>query len=129
MKIKHARIAEALISGRKLAEIATAESVSIRQIYRIAGRPDVRRIVDQAARELARVAARVLLQNAHAAATALVAVGTDGSAPASARVAALTKVIELGQRAVEIDDLARRVEELEAAVRERAGEHPGGWPT
>jgi hypothetical protein len=124
--MKHARIAEAVISGRKIAEIATAERIGERQVYKILARPEVRRVVDQAARELARGAARVLLQNATAAAIALVAIGVDDSAPATARVAALTKVIELGQRAIEIDDLDRRVEDLEQLVRERE-KQTGGW--
>jgi AcrR family transcriptional regulator len=56
-----------------------------------------------------------LQQTSHAAVSALQDVMSDSDSPASARVTAAKTILELAIRAVELEDLAARVEALERA--------------
>ena len=102
--------------GILVSTIAVEHQVSERQVFRILSKPDVKEVVDRAAREFTRTATLVVQRGAASAATALVGMAS-GAQPATApRVAAAGKVLEVASHAVELDDLARRVEELEALV-------------
>jgi transposase-like protein len=70
-----------------------------------------RRVVNQAT---------ATLQSACGAAVGtLKAIAEDGAAPASSRVSAAKAILEMSVKAVELDDLAERIEALESTLKEK----------
>ena len=122
MRPRDGRVAAALISGRIVREIAVAEGVTERQVFRILAKPEVREETDRAAREATRCAGLVVRSGARAAATALVAMAS-GDAPAnSARTAACLGVLAMAAKLSELDDVIRRLDALEQRARATAHE-------
>jgi hypothetical protein len=60
-----------------------------------------------------------LQQTSGAAVTILLSIAADKSAPASSRVTAASKLIDLALRSVEIEELEARLSALEATVKEK----------
>lgn len=129
MKLRDARIAKAVIAGKKIGDIAADESVTERQVYRILAKPEVRDVVDAAARALTRTATLAVQRGASAAAAALVSMSDGTAPPNAARTAAAGKVLDVAIRALEVEDLLSRLLELELLVAEREKTRALGEPT
>jgi hypothetical protein len=113
--IRDARVAAAAISGQSVGEIAASENVSERQIYRVLAKPGVRAAIEKAAREMVRSAELVLRSGASAAARTLVAFASgELKAPASVRLSAASKIVDVTEAHRTLDEIDERLTQLEA---------------
>ena len=111
------RLIAALLTARTIGDAARAAKTSEPTARRWLALPHVRRAYMDARRQVVQQA----LATAQAATRAAVATLLDcmqAKHPASVRVRAATAVLELAVRAVEVDDLAARVEQLEQLMAE-----------
>lgn len=81
--------------------------------FKEAFRKAKRRVLDQAITNLQKATGKAI--------SALLSVVGDEKAPASARVSGAKVILEIAIKAVEIEDLEARVEEIEKAISNRRG--------
>ena len=100
---------------------AAADKIGItpRTLYKWLKMPEFRSAYMQAKREAVSVAITRLQQAATEAVEALRAIMNDTSKPASARVSAARSILELAIKAIEIEDLEVRIEELERVMTQK----------
>jgi len=114
----------ALLSEPTISKAASALGVSERTIHRWLEDETFHRAFRKARREAFAQAIAVTQRYAPVAVHALAKVMTDGSVQASARVSAATALLKFSREALELDDLAARIEALERdgqRVEARAG--------
>ena len=113
----------ALLNEQTVAKAAKASGTNERTLYRWLKDPDFDRAYRRARRDAFGQAIALTQRYAALAVQTLARVMTDGSSPASAKVAAATTLLRFGREGVELDDLAARVEALEqgAATQRRPG--------
>ncbi len=103
----------ALLSEPTISKAAGALGVSERTIHRWLEDETFHRAFRKARREAFAQAIAVTQRYAPVAVHALAKVMTDGSVQASARVSAATALLKFSREALELDDLAARIEALE----------------
>ena len=103
----------ALLSSQTVRDAAQKARVSEATLYRYLREPEFIARFRSARRDVVEHALSRLQQDASHMAGVLRSIADDDKAPASARVAAARAVIEQSIRAVELVDLAERVEALE----------------
>ena len=103
----------ALISQPTMKEAATLAGVNEATLWRWLQLPDFEKAYRQARRETVKHAIVKLQAASSQAVDVLIEVMTDETAPEFARLAAAKAVLEFSMKAVEVDDLAVRVAELE----------------
>jgi len=103
----------ALLSEPTISKAASALGVSERTIHRWLEDETFHRAFRKARREAFAQAIAVTQRYAPMAVHALAKVMTDGSVQASARVSAATALLKFSREALELDDLAARIEALE----------------
>lgn len=114
---KQGRFLEALLASPTIAAAAKKAGISERTGYRwLREDPEFRRRHREAKRQAIEHCTVLLAAGAHGAVAVLLKIANDAAAPASARVAAAGKVLDVALRAVELDDVAGRLEALEAAL-------------
>jgi len=116
---KHLRAVELLAAGASASETAAALGVSDRTVRRWAQKPEFRKALEAAQAELWGHLVRRLRALGDRALSTLAEILGDRNAPPSPRVSAAKTVLELSLKLNEIEELKRRVEELEALVRSR----------
>jgi hypothetical protein len=116
----------ALLNEPNVAKAATAAGVGERTLYRWLAEDDrFKKAFLRARREAFSQAIGMMQRYAPAAVNALAKVFTDSTAPHSSRVSAASAVLKYGREGIELDDLAARVESLEAAAAK--SEQQKGW--
>jgi hypothetical protein len=111
---------------------ALLQSESIRDAAKEAGLAEAtlhRYLKDEAFKETYRAAKREIIdhaicklqRSAGKAVTALLDVIEDKEAPASSRVSAAKTILEMSMKAVEFEDLEKRISSLEKLIEERKG--------
>ena len=118
LKPAQIRAIEALLTHDRRDEAATAARVSERSLRRWLAEPTFRDALAAHRTRLLGDATSTLARGAARAAAALVEMA-EGKSATAARVAAARAVIDLALKAAEVDDLARRLEALEAKAAER----------
>ena len=106
----------ALMTQRNVDEAARVAGVGARTLWRWLKIPEFQAAYREARRMAFSQAIARLQQSGSAAATTLVKIMIDPKEPAAARVRAADCVLTHGVRAIEIEDLAARVEQLERAA-------------
>ena len=106
----------ALMTQRNVEEAARVAGVGVRTLWRWLKIPEFQAAFREARRMAFSQAIARLQQGGSAAATTLVKIMIDPKEPAAARVRAADCVLTHGVRAIEIEDLASRVEQLERAA-------------
>jgi len=106
----------ALLTQRNVEEAAHAAGIGARTLLRWLKLPEFQAAYRQARREAFGQAVARLQQATSAAATTLLKVMIDPSAPASVRVRAADSVFNHAAKAIEIEDIELRVSELERAA-------------
>jgi len=105
----------ALLTQRNLEEAARAINVAPNTLLRWLKLPEFQSAYRQARREAFSQSIARLQQGTSAAATTLLKVMIDPSAPASVRVRAADSVLNHASKAIEIEDIEARLSELERA--------------
>ncbi len=109
----------ALLSSPTVQQAAATAGVSEQTAYRWMREDAAFDTAYRAARRQAvQHAVARLQQTSGAAVTILLSIAADKNAPASARVAACCKVLDLAFKAVELEDIEARLSDLEAFLKE-----------
>lgn len=106
----------ALISCPTLAEAARSAGIAEKTLWRWLQVPEFQACYRSARQEVVSQAIALIQGCMGAAVNTLKTVAGDDQAPPSARVAAARAILDLGLRVVEIEDLAERIERLEAII-------------
>ena len=104
----------ALLTQRNIDEAAKAAGISTRTLMRWLKIPEFQAAYREARRTAYSQAVAKLQQGATAAATTLLKVMVDQGTPASVKVRAAECVMNHSSKAIEIEDVEARVEELES---------------
>jgi hypothetical protein len=110
-------LAELLLTGSQ-ERAATRVGVTVRTVQRWQSDPAFTCVYLALRRQAVQAAFAYAQQSSQRAIATLNAIMEDGEAPASARVAAATRILELAAKALEVDDLLVRVEVLEQVTAE-----------
>lgn len=111
----------ALLSHHTMKEAAASVGVGEATLWRWLQDEDFQRAYQRARREAVRQAIANLQQASGEAVNVLSELMRDTSVPATARVTAAKAIIEYSIKAVEVEDLAERVAELEALSKQQQG--------
>ncbi len=106
----------ALLTQRNVEDAARTAGIGVRTLLRWLKLPEFQAAYRQARRDAFGQAIARLQQGTSAAATTLLKVMIDPSAPASVRVRAADSVLNHAAKAIEIEDIEARVTALEAAA-------------
>ena len=104
----------ALLTEPTIAAAAAKAGVGERTLYRWLARDDFVEAYREARRKALGQAVARLQQLSSGAVAVLAQVAADKTAPASARVAAASKILDTAIKAVELEDLEQRIAALEA---------------
>ena len=114
-RLKEATIV-ALLTSSSIEDAAQSVGISETTIYRWLKMPDFQDALTEAKREAVRVAVAKLQQGAGEAVDALKGIMSDSKAPASARVSAAKTVIDMALKSTEIEEITKRIDELERTM-------------
>jgi hypothetical protein len=106
----------ALLTQRNVEEAARAAGIGARTLLRWLKLPEFQNAYRQARREAFGQSIARLQQGTSAAATTLLKIMIDPSAPASVRVRAADSIFNHASKAIEIEDIEARLSELERAT-------------
>ena len=109
----------ALITEPTMKAAADKIGITPRTLYKWLKMPEFRSAYMAAKREAVTVAVARLQQAAAEAVEALRSIMNDPKKPASARVSAARSILELAIKAIEIEDLEIRIEELERLMAQK----------
>lgn len=109
----------ALLSASTIAAAAKRVSVGERTLYRWLQAPDFVAAYRAARREAVSQAIAQLQQHSGDAVQVLVSIANDKNKPVYARVAAARSILEFAVKAVELEDMAQRIEALEHAYEQQ----------
>ncbi len=112
----------ALISARNLEEAAKSVGVSTRTLLRWQKLPEFERALRESRLTAFRQSIAKLQQGSVPAATTLLKIMIDPSAPVAVRARCAFHVLVLTQKAIEIDEVEARVAELERAAEASKGD-------
>ena len=122
---KQEKLIAALITEESIKEAAAKAGVAEVTVYRWLKVNEFQNAYRQAKTETVRQAIAQLQKNSGVAVRVLREIAQDTDAPASSRVSAARTILETSVKAVELDDLAARVETLEALI-ESTNQKPTG---
>jgi len=105
-----------LLQGSSIGDAAKLAGVSESSLFRWLRDESFRRAYQEARREAVGQAVAQLQRSCGRAVEGLVDVLDDGEASASAKVSASKTILELSLKSVEIEDLEKRISELEKAT-------------
>lgn len=114
----------ALLNEPTVKRAAESANMGERTIYRWMREPAFRRAYMNARREAFAHAVALTQRYAPLAVQTLAQIMVDQNAPYAARVAAAVSLLRFSRESVELDDLSRRVEQIEEAVAGEGGEKP-----
>lgn len=111
---KQARVLASLVGGATIEAAAKACRVNPATVHEWFKKDDFREAYREALGDVISHASGQLKAACGVAVATLREVASDAAAPAGSRVSAARAIIELSQKAVELEDLAARIEALEA---------------
>lgn len=111
----------ALLATDTVEQAAKKAGCSERSLWRWMKDQDFQRVYKGARRDVMKQAIGRLQDSCSTAVATLEDVMRDAEAPASARVSAARTCLEFAQRAVETEELAERIEEMEDAISQVGG--------
>jgi hypothetical protein len=94
-------------------QAADNAGVKVRTLYNWLREPFFAAEYTRLRRESVRQATAMLQRSSAGAASVLLEIASDTDAPAAARVAAASKILDFAVRAIELDDIHERLERLE----------------
>ena len=103
----------ALLSQRSIEDAARVVGIAVRTLYRWLEIPEFREAYFKARRQAYGQATARLQQASSAAASIILTLMLDPNVPAASRLRAAQGVLEHGARAIELEDLEGRLEQLE----------------
>lgn len=112
----------ALLTAPSIEEAAKTVGVGATTIYRWMKLPQFQEELKEARRQAVSLAIGKLQRSTSAAVKVLQDVAENDEAPASARVSAAKTILEMALKAVELDDIINRLEEIEKAMEARKGD-------
>jgi hypothetical protein len=115
------RFIDALVEGKTIKSAAHGAGIAYTTARRLRRRPDVQAVIRERAREAVQAGTLALGQAARTAARTLKNVAAKGGPGDGPRVSAARAILEIGSKALEIEDIESRLAELEA----RRGQQPG----
>ena len=118
---KQARAIAALLQAETIREAAKEAGLAEATLHRYLKDDVFKAAYREAKREVVEHAICQLQRSAGKAVKALSAIIDEQEAPASARVSAAKTILEMAMKAVEIQDLEKRITELEKRVAENRG--------
>jgi hypothetical protein len=124
---KQSKVLALLVSGATIEAAAKAGAINPATIHQWLKRPQFVESYKAARRDVVTQATASLQAACGEAVSTLRAVASDIDAPASSRVSAARTILELAYRAVELDDLAGRIEALENAQESKQKESGQRW--
>jgi hypothetical protein len=104
-----------LVGGSTIEGAAKAQNVRPATVHEWLKKPEFRGAYNDALSDVISHSSAMLKASCAVAVTTLRAIAADESAPSAPRVSAARTILELAYRAVEVDELATRIEALEAA--------------
>lgn len=110
---KYESLLVALLNCADIQTAAKQAGISETTAYRWLKQDDFQELYRQAKREAVAQAVSRLQQKSSAAVEVLTEVAEDKEAPASSRVSAAKTIIEMALKAVELEDIVKRIEQLE----------------
>lgn len=116
---REARVVKALLVHALGETAAKAAGVGLRTLRRYVARPHVREALRRGALERLHGTTAALARHCEGAADDLGKMATGALEPNAGRVRACVAVLELAARAIEIEDLAARIDELERTAAPR----------
>lgn len=119
MTAKHEKFLSALLASPTIESAAKVAGISESTALRTLKEPAFATVYRDARREVVSHSLTALQGACSEAVQTLRDIATDSEAPASSRVAAAKAILETSIRAVEVDDLAARVETLEGLLKEQ----------
>lgn len=108
---------QALLTTATIAEAAAQTGISERTLMRWMHEPEFRRQYGEARTTLLRAATNTLLTQANEAAKTLATVSQNGGAPPGVRVMAASRIIELARGNYQLEELERRLTEVESSLK------------
>ncbi len=124
MSPKHEKLLACLLTAPTIQLAAKLAGVSEQTALRYLKESEFQTAYREARREVVSHSITTLQGACSNAVSTLVSVCDDPDAPASSRVSAAKSILEMSLRAVEIDDLAARVEALETLLKDKPdGKH------
>lgn len=109
----------ALLTAPTIAEAAASVGIHEQTLWRWLQKPEFQKVYTEAKRQAISRAIACLQKASTKAVGTLEDVMGDPESPASSRVTAAKAVLELAFKAVEIEDLSRRIEELERLTEQK----------
>ncbi len=123
---QHVKAIVAIMAHPTIEKAANAAGVPVRTLYNWLEMPVFRKALRSARRKGFDQALGMIFQYTPVAVNVMGKIMLNPDEPAGARVAAASTIVKLGREAVEIDDLAGRVEEIEEAIKS-AQPKKNGW--
>lgn len=120
LTMKQERAIAALLAQPTIEKAADEAGVSRQTLHRWLGEPAFNEAFRKARREAFTHAVSMAQKYAPAMLNTLASIALDKAATQSARVAASKAVLDYGRESLELDDMARRLERLEAGLEARA---------
>jgi hypothetical protein len=117
------RLILALLQQPGIEKAAAAVGISTVTAWRISKTPEFKEEYGQARRDAFSQSLGRLQQAAGAAASTLLKIMVDATAPAGSRVRAADRILEHAQSALELEDFQVRLARLEQVEKERNNEH------
>jgi hypothetical protein len=109
----------ALLNEQSITKAAQACGTPERTLYSWLDMPPFMKAYRKARRESFSQAVALTQRYAPVAVNALAKVMTDPQSPPAAKVSAASNLLRFGREGIELDDLAARIESLEAALKEK----------
>ena len=108
--------AEEIARGATLRQASTTTGIPYRTCRRWRRRPEIQTMIRELAREAVQAGALTLGQSASIAATALRKIADGSDLAEGPRVSACRTILEIGLKVLEFDELAKRLEVVEAQL-------------
>ena len=115
-----------LLNEPTIAKAAAAAGVGERTLYRWLDQPEFASAYRKARRQAFSQSIALVQRYAPMAVQVLAKVASDPTATMSARVSAAQALLKFGREGIEIEDLAARIEQLEAGQQQANGPELGG---
>jgi hypothetical protein len=117
----------ALLAEGSVDRAAKKIGISERTLYRWLKEPEFKRAYQEAKREGFGQAIGLLQRYASTCVNVLAKIATDSASPPQARVTAATNMLRIARDAIELDDLAIRVDALEQAAKAEEKKGSSKW--
>jgi hypothetical protein len=113
---KWPELIRALLTTETISEAAAQAGVSERTVLRCIKNPEFAKQFSEAQARLSRACTNTLLTEGNQAAKTLAVISKDARAPTGSRVTAASRIIELGREGYHLEELEKRLVEVERSI-------------